>query len=116
MGSIRVAAGRANDCHSFRSPDLDPSVLARALDRESPLLAKLEEVDGDARILEALGGPSSSKSVALPVKVDDVVIMVLYGDQLSEGLSTGWIELLEIAVLDAVREHFAGSGVPSPIS
>jgi len=95
---------------------VDPSVLARALDRESPLLAKLEEVDGDARILEALGGPSSSKSVALPVKVDDVVIMVLYGDQLSEGLSTGWIELLEIAVLDAVREHFAGSGVPSPVS
>jgi len=94
----------------------DPSVLARALDRASPLLAKLEEVDGDVKILEALGGESTSKSVALPVKVEDVVIMVLYGDQLSEGLSTGWIELLEIAVLDAVREHFAGSGVPVSIS
>jgi len=94
----------------------EQSVLARALSKESPLLAKLEEIDGDAKILEALGGESTSKSVALPVKVDDEVIMVLYGDQLSEGLSTGWIELLEIAVLDAVREHFAGSGVPAAIS
>jgi hypothetical protein len=95
---------------------LEPSVLARALGKESPLLARLEAIDGDAKILDALGGPSTSKSVALPVKVDDVVAMVLYGDQLSEGLSTGWIELLEIAVLDAVRERVARPGAPASVS
>lgn len=94
----------------------DPSVLARAASGESPILAKLEAMDGDAEILEALGGASSSKSLALPVKVDDTVILVLYGDQLSEGLSTGWIEQLEIAVLEAVRDSLARHGVAAAIS
>ncbi len=94
-------------------PRDEPSVLARAADREHAILRKLDEVDGDAEILDALGGPSSSKSVALPVRVDDAVIMVLYGDELSEGLSTGWIEQLEIAVLESIREHFQIPGVPT---
>lgn len=87
----------------------EESVLARAVSKATTLLAKLEAVDGDATILEALGGPSTSKSVALPVNVNDAVIMVLYGDQLSEGLSTGWIEQLEIVVLEVVREHVASA-------
>lgn len=101
------AGGSGRKASQLQISRLEPSVLARALEKESPLLAKLESVDGDAAVLEALGGPSDSKSVALPVKVDDMVIMVLYGDQLSEGLSTGWMEHLEIEVLDVVREHFA---------
>ena len=80
------------------------------------MLAKLVAIDEDAKILEALGGVSASKSLALPVKVDDAVIMVLYGDQLSEGLSTGWIEQLEIAVLEVVRESLVCRGVPAAIS
>jgi len=94
----------------------DQSVLARAASKESPVLAKLVAIDEDAKILEALGGVSASKSLALPVKVDDAVIMVLYGDQLSEGLSTGWIEQLEIAVLEVVRESLVCRGVPAAIS
>lgn len=95
---------------------LESSVLARAAEKECPILTRLEASDGDAQILEALGGPSDTKSVALPVKADDAVVMVLYGDQLSEGLSTGWIEQLEIAVLEAVRESLAMAGVPATIS
>ena len=97
-------------------PRQEPSVLALAAQREGPVLAKLQEVDGDALILEALGGPSDSKSLALPVKVDDAVIIVLYGDQLSEGLSTGWIELLEITVLDVIRDSLARRRRPTAVS
>jgi len=97
-------------------PRQAPSVLARAATGESPILAKLEAIEGDATILEALGGPSASKSVALPVQVGGEVIIVLYGDQLSDGLSTGWLEQLEIAVLGAVRASIAGSGVPAGMS
>lgn len=97
-------------------PRQQASVLATAAARESPVLARLESLDGDAMILEALGGPSDSKSLALPVKVDGAVIIVLYGDQLSEGLSTGWIELLEIAVLDAVRTSLSAQRKPSAVS
>lgn len=84
----------------------EPSLLARAVERENPVLAKLESAPGDEAILEALGGPSESKSMALPIRVDDMVIMVIYGDRLSADVSTGWIEQMEIAVLDVVREHF----------
>lgn len=97
-------------------PRQEETLLSRAASKGSPLLAKLEPIEGDAKILEALGGASASKSVALPVRVNDAVIMVLYGDQLSEGLSTGWIEQLEIAVLEVVREHFASSEVPAALS
>jgi hypothetical protein len=81
------------------------SLLARAVDKRVPLLAKLDPVEGDASILEALGGPSESKSLALPVELNGQVILVVYGDQLVAGLSTGWIEQLEIAIAEAVREN-----------
>ena len=36
-------------------------------------------------------------------------LVLVLGDQLSEGLSTGWIEQLEIVVLEVVREHVASA-------
>ena len=99
QGLIALAERLSN----LEIPSASPSILARAAEQRQTILARLEENGEDGRILDALGGPSPSKSVAIPLSIEDRVIMVLYGDCLPENLSTGWLEELEIAASNVVK-------------
>ncbi len=81
-----------------------PSILARAAEQRHSILARLDNIGEDGKILDSLGGPSTSKSVAIPLGVEDRVILVLYGDCLPENLGTGRLEELEIAASNVVKE------------
>lgn len=74
-----------------------PSILGRATNQRHAILANLPATEEDTRILEFLGGPSPSKSVAIPLSDNEQVMLVLYGDHLPEDLGTGQLEELEIA-------------------
>ncbi len=84
-------------------PRQNPSILARAADKGHPILAKLPSTEEEGNILDALGGLSPSKSFAVPLKLDDQVILVFYGDHLPDELSTGQLEELELVAAKAVR-------------
>ena len=58
-------------------------------------MAALPQGQGDEALVEALGGPPETKSVASPLIVLDEVVLVLYGDRIRDGLQTGWIEAIE---------------------
>lgn len=84
-------------------PSASPSILARAVDQGHSILSNLA-VDGeDGKILECLGAPPGSKSVAIPLSIEERVALVLYGDNLPEDLGTGQLEELEAAASDLVR-------------
>jgi len=91
----RVAA--ANLESKLEVPSGSPSILARATEQRHSVLAKLPGSEEDEKILEFLGGPSPSKSVAIPLSDGGQVILVLYGDHLPEDLGTGQLEEVEIA-------------------
>jgi len=85
-------------------PQENPSILARALDQRHPILARLTATGEDGKILESLGGPSPSKSLAIPLGVEKRMILVLYGDCLPEDLTTGRLDELEIAAVNLVGQ------------
>ncbi len=99
----RVAAAGLES--KLEVPSGSPSILGRAAEQRHSVLAKLPGSDEDARILEFLGGPSPSKSVAIPLSSKGQVIMVLYGDHLPEDLGTGQLEEVEIAASHAVNRE-----------
>jgi len=89
-------------------PRSSPSILTRAVERRHSILARLEDSGEDGRILESLGGPSPSKSVAIPLSIEDSVVLVLYGDCLPEDLGTGRLEELEAVAANMVTQNSVG--------
>jgi len=85
-------------------PRCSPSILTRAMERRHSILARLEESGEDGKILESLGGPSPSKSVAIPLSIGDSVVLVLYGDCLPEDMGTGRLEELEAEAANTVTQ------------
>jgi hypothetical protein len=77
-----------------------PSLLSRTAEKKEPVVAVLPDTEGDARLLEALGGPADGPSIALPLIVDGEVMLVLYGDRLAANLELGWFEELERSIAD----------------
>jgi hypothetical protein len=111
VGHVVLEQGRATvgeQVSSLEIPREGESILARAAEQRHSILSRLAESGEDGRILEALGGPSPSKSVAIPLSDGGQVILVLYGDHLPEDLGTGRLEELEIAVTNAVAQDDAG--------
>jgi len=84
-------------------PCADPSILARATEQRHSILARLPDSEEDSGILEFLGGPSPSKSLAIPLSSEGQVILVLYGDHLPEDLGTGQLEEVEIEALGMIN-------------
>ena len=78
-----------------------PSILSEAAERKEAVLEILSDTEWNHSILSALGGPAEGESLAVPLTVNDQVLLVLYGDQLSEGAATGWLEELELLILQA---------------
>ena len=78
-----------------------PSILSEAAERKEAVLEILTDSEWNQSILGALGGPAEGESLAVPLTVNDQVLLVLYGDQLVEGASSGWLEELELLILQA---------------
>ncbi len=96
-----VLAKRVSSLEIFRDSE---GILARAVDQRHSILARLSENGDDGMILKALGGPSPSKSVAIPLIEDEQVLLVLYGDHLPEDLGTGQLEEMELTAVNVVRQ------------
>ena len=97
--------GRPSD---LEVPRGDSSVLSRAVEQRHSVFARLPETDEDSKILDFLGGPSESKSVAIPLSIGGQVSLVLYGDHLPQDLGTGLLDELEIAATNVVQPGDAG--------
>jgi hypothetical protein len=78
-----------------------PSILSDAAERKEAILEILSDTEWNVAILSALGGPADGESVAVPLTVNDQVLLVLYGDHLADRASSGWLEELELLVLQA---------------
>ncbi len=78
-----------------------PSILSEAAERKEAVLEILSDTEWNQKILEVLGGPTESESLAVPLTVNDQVLLVLYGDQLAESAGSGWLEELELLMLQA---------------
>jgi hypothetical protein len=78
-----------------------PSILSEAAERKEAVLEILPDTEWNHKILEVLGGPTEGESLAVPLTVNDQVLLVLYGDQLAESAGSGWLEELELLMLQA---------------
>lgn len=78
-----------------------PSILSEAAERKEAILEILSDTEWNQSILAALGGPAHGESLAVPLTVNDQALLVLYGDQLAEGVSSGWLAELELLMLQA---------------
>jgi hypothetical protein len=107
VGLDKKRAAEAEARSRLEVPRGEPSILARAAEQRHSILARLPGSEEDGRILEFLGGPSPSKSVAIPLAGDGQVILVLYGDHLPDDLGTGELEEVEIAATGVVTRDGA---------
>lgn len=82
-------------------PDQEPSILSETAGRKEAQSGPLEDTEWNRRLLEEIGGPAPGDAVAVPLTVNDRVLLVLYGDHLQENLAPGWLEKLELLMLQA---------------
>ena len=104
MGQFGVHSedGQAEDrLRQLHIPGDQPSILAESTGRKEPTLGPVDETEWNGKLLEALGGPSDGDAVTVPLIVNDKVMMVLYGDQMLGDLRQGWLEELELLILQA---------------
>ena len=107
VGRVGLDQGQsalANRSSNLEVPREAPSILARAVEQRHSVLARLPETETDSTILDFLGGPSQSKSVAIPLSIEGQVILVLYGDSLPQDLGTGQLDEVEIAASSVVLQ------------
>ena len=79
----------------------DASILADSIVRKEPYVGSLEPTLWNQSMVSAIGGPAPGDSVAVPLIVNDKVLLVLYADHLAEGIGPGWLEELELLMLQA---------------
>jgi len=108
-GLVAMAERLAN----LKISSTSPNILARAVEQRHSILARLAATGEDGKILDSLGGPSSSKSVSIPLSIEGRVILVFYGDCLPEDLGTGRLEELEIAASNLMKQDDTGHEVSS---
>ena len=82
-------------------PEDEPSVLSECAGRKEAMVEPLAETEWNQKLLDAIGGPAEGDSVAAPLIVNDRVLLVLYGDHLLGDLQEGWLEQLELLILQA---------------
>ena len=78
-----------------------PSVLSESAGRKEATVGRLEETEWNQKLLEAIGGPTEGDSVTAPLIVNNRVLLVLYGDHLLGDLREGWLEELDLLILQA---------------
>jgi hypothetical protein len=82
-------------------PALEPSILADCSQRKESVLGPIEPTLWNQSMLSAMGGPATTDSVAVPLTVNEKVLLVLYADNLSSDAGSGWLEELELLMLQA---------------
>ena len=82
-------------------PDDQPSVLIESAGRKEATVGEMEETEWNQKLLEAIGGPAEGESVTVPLVVNDKVLLVFYGDHILGDLRKGWLEELELLILQA---------------
>jgi hypothetical protein len=85
----------------LRLPLDQPSILAEAADRQESCHGPLESNETNGKLLEALGGETPTEAVAVPLVVNDLVLLVLYGDNAATGEPIEEVEQLELLLLQA---------------
>ena len=82
-------------------PDNQPSVLTESAGRKEATVGEMEKTEWNQKLLEAIGGPAEGDSVTVPMIVNDKVLLVFYGDHILGDLRSGWLEELELLILQA---------------
>lgn len=82
-------------------PEDESTILSESAGRKEALVESLQETEWNLKLLEAIGGPAEGDSVAVPLVVNDRVLLVFYGDHLLGDLREGWLEELELLILQA---------------
>ena len=104
MGQFGVHSedGRAEvGLRQLHIPDNQPSILSDCAERKEVFCGSMEETEWNQELLEAIGGPAEGHSVTVPLIVNDRVMLVFYGDQMLGDLRQGWLEELELLILQA---------------
>lgn len=82
-------------------PDNEPTVLSETAGRKEATIGPMEDTEWNQNLLEAIGGQAEGDSVTVPLIVNDRVLLLLYGDQVLGDLGGGWLEELEMLILQA---------------
>ncbi len=103
MSVFGDASGSAADTPPRRLdlPIDQPSVVAEAADRQESYRGPLESNEVNALLIEALGGGTPSEVVAIPLVVNDMALLVLYGDNAETGEPIEQVDELELLMLQA---------------
>ena len=104
MGQFGVDSddGQAEEAlREFFIPKTEQSILADSIVRREPIVGPLEATLWNQTMLSAMGGPPPGDSVVVPLTVNDKVLLVLYADHLADGIGPGWLEELELLMLQA---------------
>ena len=77
------------------------SVIAEAADRQESYHGPLEINEANRTLLEALGRGTPSEVVAIPLVVNNLALLVLYGDNGTTGAPIDQVDQLELLMLQA---------------
>ncbi len=102
--------GRPNArVRSLRLPLTEPSILSRALADEAARCESVESNRGNRALAESLGGPWPRQALVVPLRTDDAVRLLFYGDNEPEGddiaAPAELAARLQQALADAVVAH-----------
>ncbi|MDH3746254.1 MAG: DUF4388 domain-containing protein [Acidobacteriota bacterium] len=95
--------GTSTDEHirRIKIPSDQPSVLARAAGLKSSFRGSPDRAEWDLYLISQLGGFTPTETVAVPLIVNQTVLLVLYGDNAPEGRPIGPLHELELLMLQA---------------
>ncbi|MFQ5350819.1 MAG: DUF4388 domain-containing protein, partial [Thermoanaerobaculia bacterium] len=85
----------------LRLPLDQPSVVAEAADRQESYRGPLESNKANRTLVAALGDETPTEVVAIPLVVNDLVLLVLYGDNGGTDEPIGQVDQLELLMLQA---------------
>jgi hypothetical protein len=78
-----------------------PSILSSASDRKSAFSGPLEPIEWNLYLISKLGGATPREAVAIPLLVNNNVLLVLYGDNAGSNRPVGSFDELELLLLQA---------------
>ena len=102
--SLFSTAGDTGDsvaAKRLKLPLDQPSIIAEAADRQESYRGPLDSNEANRALLEALGDETPTEVVAIPLVVNDLVLLVLYGDNGATGEPIGQVDQLELLMLQA---------------
>ncbi len=96
-----MAADNERPARPLELPLDEPSLLAEAADRQEGCRGALADSLGNRQLIRSLGGEWPTEAVAIPLVVNDNVLLVLYGDNAPDGAPIEGFHQLELLMLQA---------------